>query len=123
MTKSNVVKLRESEASKSVADFIREHPGAVVAGGVALGLLAGALLSRGSGRKLASQALALAEVAGAASLAFGRQALERAEDAGEAIADQASKLAAPAEEVAETATDAAERLLRKAVELAAKLRG
>jgi ElaB/YqjD/DUF883 family membrane-anchored ribosome-binding protein len=132
MTKSNVVELpkREGESGSTVADFIREHPGAVVAGGVAFGLIAGTLLSRGSGRKLARHALTLAEVAGTAGLALGRQAMERAEDTGnelrrqgEALAEKAGKLAEPAEEAVDTASEAAQRLLRKAVELAGKLRG
>ena len=141
MTESNVVKLPErksEEPGKAVVDFVRDHPGIVVAGGVALGLVAGALLSRGSGRKLAKHALTLAEVAGTASLALGRQAAERAEDAGselrrrsgelaDGLADRAGKLRAPAEEAIDSAvdgaSDAAQRLLRKAVELAGKLRG
>ncbi|MBW8755462.1 MAG: hypothetical protein JF595_15220 [Sphingomonadales bacterium] len=133
MTETNVVKLPErsgEDAGNTVVDFVREHPGLVVAGGVALGLVAGALLSRGSGRKLARHALTLAEVAGTASLALGRQAAERAEEAGselrrqgEAIAEKAGKLAAPAEEAVDSASEAAQRLLRKAVELAGKLRG
>lgn len=134
MTESNVVKLPEAkakaeEAGKAVVDFAREHPGLIVAGGVALGLVAGALLSRGSGRKLARHALTLAEMAGTASVAFGRQAIERAEDAGEGLrrqgetlADKAGKLKAPAEDAVDQASDAAQRLLHKAVELAGKLR-
>jgi hypothetical protein len=133
MTETNVVKLPErkaEDAGKAVVDFVREHPGLVVAGGVALGLVAGALLSRGGGRRLARHALTLAEVAGTASMALGRQAMERAEDAGsglrrqgEVLAEKAGKLAGPAEEAVDTASEAAQRLLRKAVELAGKLRG
>lgn len=133
MTETNVVKLPErkgEEAGNTVVDFVREHPGLVVAGGVALGLVAGTLLSRGGGRKLARHALTLAEVAGTASLALGRQAMERAEDAGnglrrqgETLAEKAGKLAAPAEEAVDSASEAAQRLLRKAVDLAGKLRG
>jgi ElaB/YqjD/DUF883 family membrane-anchored ribosome-binding protein len=141
MTESNVVKLPErktEDAGKAVVDFVRDHPGIVVAGGVAVGLIAGAFLSRGSGRKLAKHALTLAEVAGTASLALGRHAAERAEDAGSELrrkggelADKAGKRASelrgPAEDAIEGAVDnaseAAQRLLRKAVELAGKLRG
>lgn len=136
MTESNVVKLPDAkakaeaeDAGKAVVDFARDHPGLVVAGGVALGLVAGALLSRGSGRKLARHAITLAEMAGTASLAFGRQAIERAEDAGEGLrhqgevlAGKASKLTAPAGEAVDHASDAAQRLLNKAIELAGKLR-
>jgi ElaB/YqjD/DUF883 family membrane-anchored ribosome-binding protein len=133
MTSPNVVKLPErkvKEAATSVSDFVREHRGLVVAGGVAVGLAAGALLSRGSGRKLARHALTLAEIAGAAGLTFGKDALSRAEDAGgelrkqsEALAEKATKLAEPAEEAIESASEAAQRLLKKAIELAGKLRG
>lgn len=133
MTETNVVKLPErkvEEAGKAVTDFAREHPGLVVAGGVALGLVAGALLSRGAGRKLARHALTLAEVAGTASMALGRQAIDRAEDAGsglrrqgEVLVEKAGNLRGPAEEAVDNASEAAQRLLRKAVELAGKLRG
>ena len=133
MNDTNVVTLPErtdENSGKSVVDFVREHPGMVVAGGVALGLIAGALLApRGSGRKLARRAMSLAEVAGTASVALGRQARDRAEDAGddlrrqgEALAAKAGKLAEPAEEAIDNASEAAHRLLRKAVELAGKLR-
>ncbi len=126
MLKSNVVKLSDSDSEdtgKATADFVREHPGLVVAGGVALGLVAGALLSRGSGRKFARHALTLAEVAGTASLALGKKAWERAEDAGGELRRQREKLAEPAEDAVDSAADAAQRLLRKAVDLAGKLRG
>lgn len=126
MTKSNVVELpkrKGEDAGKAVTDFVRKHPGITVAGGVALGLIAGGLLSRGSGRKLARHALTLAEAAGTASLALGRQAKERAEDAGERLADKAGKLAGPAEDAVDNAGEAAQRLLRKAIDLAGKLRG
>lgn len=133
MNESNVVTLperKDEDTGKAVVDFVRDHPGIVVAGGLALGLVAGAMLApRGTGRKLARRALSLAEVAGTASLALGRQARDRAEDAGEslrrqgeAIAAKAGKLAEPAEEAADNAGDAAQRLLRKAIELAGKLR-
>ena len=133
MPKSNIVKLSDNgneDAGKATVDFIREHPGLVVASGVALGLVAGALISRGSGRKIARHALTIAEVAGTAGLALGKKALERAEDAGgelrrqgEELAEKAGRLAEPAEDAVDSATDAAQRLLRKAVELAGKLRG
>lgn len=133
MTETNIVKLpprKGEDAGKAVTDFVRDHPGVVIAGGVALGLVAGALLSRGGGRKLARHALTLAEAAGAASVTLGRQAKERAEDAGselrqqgKVLADKAGKLREPAEEAVDHASEAAHRLLRKAVELAGKLRG
>jgi hypothetical protein len=133
MTSPNVVKLperKENGAATPVTDFMRDHPGLVVAGGVALGLVAGTLLSRGSGRKLAKHALTLAEIAGTAGLALGKGTLERAGEAGgelrrqgEALAQKAGELTEPAEEAIDQAAEAAQRLLKKAVELAGKLRG
>jgi hypothetical protein len=133
MTSPNVIKLperKDENTRTSVSGFVRDHPGLVVAGGVALGLVAGAMLSRGSGRKLARHALTLAEMAGTAGLAFGRDALERAGQAegelrkqGEAITEKAGKLAESGDEAIDKAGEAAQRLLRKAVELAGKLRG
>lgn len=134
---TNVVKLPErkaDDAGKAVVDFARENPLVVVAGGLALGAVAGLLLSRGSGRRLAKHALTLAEVAGTAGLALGRQAKDRAEDAGaglrrqgealgEVLADKAGKLRPQAEEAVDYAGEAAQRLLRKAIDLAGKLRG
>jgi ElaB/YqjD/DUF883 family membrane-anchored ribosome-binding protein len=145
---SNVVKMPEREnesAGSAVSDFVRDHPGWVVAGGVALGLVAGSLVARGSTRKLARRALTLAELAGAAGLALGKDAVDRAGEAGgslrergeafidrasgvlrersDALADKAGKLAEPAEETVDAAGEAAQRLLRKAVELAGRLRG
>jgi hypothetical protein len=133
MSESNVVTLPDrnsDETSNAVVDFVRDHPGVVVAGGLALGLLAGALLApRGSGRKIARRALSLAEAAGTASLALSRQAMDRAEDAGEGlrrqgevIAAKAGKIAEPAEEAVDQASEAVHRLLRKATELAGRLR-
>lgn len=135
---------RQEGPASNVAQFVRDHPGLVVAGGLALGLVAGGLLARGSGSKLAKRAVSLAEIAGTAGLAFGRDALERAEDAGgelrkqggalagkagvglrkqrDALTDKAGQLAGPAEDALDTAHDAASRLLRKAFDLAGKLR-
>lgn len=133
MNDSNVVTLPErksEDAGQAVVDFVRDHPGMVVAGGLALGLLAGVLLApRGSGRKIARRAMSIAEAAGTASLALSRQARDRAEEAGdglrhqgEVFAAQAGKLAEPAQEAVDNASEAAHRLLRKAVDLAGKLR-
>lgn len=49
MPRSSVIELcehRKGDAGDAIADFVRDHPGMVVAGGVAAGLLAGALLPR-----------------------------------------------------------------------------
>ena len=69
------------EASESLASQVKAHPGLVVAGGLALGVLASALLPRGTGRRLAQGAIAAAAVGGEAGMALARQARDSARTA------------------------------------------
>lgn len=57
-----------------------EYPFALIAGGLALGAVAGALLPRSVVRKLAQGAIGMAGIAGDVGLAYGRKALETAGD-------------------------------------------
>lgn len=106
----------------AVGDFVRDHPLLVLAGGVAAGMVISALLPKGAGRKLASRAVSLAEIAGAASVAFGKDALDKAETAGSAIGRRGSELAEKAGELgrsgasraSEAGDAAAERIERMA---------
>lgn len=67
-----------AELPETLSALVRQYPAAVFAGGLAVGLLAGALLpKRGSGL-LGQRALALAAAAGELGLA----ALDRTQDAG-----------------------------------------
>lgn len=68
-----------SEQIDQLAELAREHPGLVFAGGLALGLLAGALVPKGAASKIASRTVALASAAGELGLALSRQAREGAE--------------------------------------------
>ena len=69
------------EGKKSFTDYVREHPGAFIAGGVVLGVVLGALFPRRAGSAVAKRALALAATAGELSLVAARHAREGAEKA------------------------------------------
>lgn len=147
--KSNVIPLRQraEEEIKDVTSLARKHPVLTVAGGLAIGLVIGALTRRGAAGKLLRGGLAIAEVAGTAAAVLGREArdkagsagaagrdlssraLHRAETAGvfirkrsEDAATRAGELLAPAEDAASSAAEAGQRLLRKAVEFAVRAR-
>lgn len=148
--RDNVVHLPQAarERVRSVTEIARAHPVAAVAGGLALGLVAGLLVRKGAFGKLARGAGAVAEMATLAGAALGREALEKAEAAGaagkdlgrqayekagaagselrrqgERIAHRTSDLLTPAEDAASNAIDAGQRFIRKAADLVQKARG
>lgn len=90
----------------AVSDFVRDHPLLVIAGGVAVGVLVSALLPKGAARRVAGRAIGLAEIAGAASVAFGKDAWDKAETAGSEIGKRGSVLAS---DLADRAGDLASR--------------
>lgn len=67
----------------SLADLARERPALVVGGGLLLGLLAGALMPRGTAGKLARGAATAAALGSEAGLALARQARDNARHAAE----------------------------------------
>jgi hypothetical protein len=67
--------------TKGLVDQIKAHPGIAIASGLALGVLASALLPRGSARRLAKGAVAAATVGTEAGLVLARQAREKAQAA------------------------------------------
>ena len=101
-------------AIESATAFVREHPVLTVAGGIVIGLVAGALLPRGAGRKAARRAVQAAEIASATGLAFGRNAWDRAEAAGSDLRERGSAVADRLGGYGESAADQAGRLLGSA---------
>jgi len=115
-----------------------DYPFALVMGGVALGVLAGALLPRSAlgvaaGRKLSKRAAALAGIAGELGLAYGRQALKAAGEAkgkageisgtvGESAADYSRKAAELVGDAAASAREAGITIGRQAIRLGSHLR-
>jgi hypothetical protein len=118
--------------------FVREHPVMILAGGLAIGALAAALIPRGNRSKVTSRAAALAELATSAALSIGRDAWDRAETAGEglrrsgqgaarrlesasdAVLDRAGRIGGAALERAERATAPARQAARSAGKRIAK---
>lgn len=72
------------------------HPFALVLGGLALGVIASALLPKSIGRRMSKGAIAAATIVGELGLAYGRQALEKT---GEAARESRQKLGALGETV------------------------
>ncbi len=100
-----------------------EYPLLTLAGGLAAGLLFGALLPRKAGSKLGARALTAATVAGELGLALSKSARERAGQAGrEGISRLGEGGAHIRHRAAGTARSTGLALARQALKLAAKAR-
>ncbi|WP_260923508.1 hypothetical protein [Novosphingobium sp. 9] len=114
----------EARPSEKVVAFVKDHPVALVAGGIAVGVLATALMPRGLRKRVASKAFSAAKAAGAAALTFGHDAEERAEDFGKTFSAHASrrarKLIDDSEDFREAAREHAEEYGSKAAQRVGK---
>lgn len=72
--KAQAAKEAVADSAGKVVSFVKAHPVAVIAGGIAAGVVVSALLPRRSSRKVLGKALKLAELAGAASMLVGEGA-------------------------------------------------
>lgn len=106
-------RLPEGEPPEGVTGLIADYPGLAVAAGLGVGLLAGALLPRSTGRKLARGAVFLASAGGEIGLALGKQALHAAD---EATRESREKLSETASEMAHDVAEKASGLGHKAAE-------
>ena len=111
---TNVVPLgpvpAEPTPSEKIIGFVRKHPVATVAGGIAIGVAISALLPRKSGRKLLGRAVNLAEAAGAASVMFGRETSEKAQGLGREAKNKAGELASRAGEAGDATAARLEKI-------------
>lgn len=111
---------------ESIGEFVRKHPGAFIAGGVLLGVAAGALLPRGAGRWFVKGAVAMAATVAETSLQLGRHARDTAEDITRegrgTIERNAAVAQRKAAELAGSARTAGSKLVDQAVELASRVR-
>lgn len=122
--------LPEADPPEGVAALVREYPGLVLAGGIALGLVAGALLPRQAGRRLSRGASTLAKAAGTAGIALGHDYLDRAEKAARSgsrrIKASSAEAGARASILAHKGNSVARKaglaIARKALEVAANAR-
>ena len=92
---------------RPIARFVHQHPGMAIAAGVALGVLAAALIPRRNRKFVAEKSSALADAVSAAGLTLYREALDRAGAAGDGIRDIAGRLGHAAESKAELAEGSA----------------
>lgn len=101
---------RAIEAKDKLVDFVREHPVATVAGGLALGVLISGLFKRSPTRKLGGRAAktagSLAAIGAEFALGYATQALTAANEAGKAGAEKLEDLGSTARSAGR---DAAER--------------
>jgi hypothetical protein len=116
-------RLPDADPPEQFSSLVGEYPGLAIAAGLGLGLLAGALLPRSAGRKIARGAFFLATTGGELGLAFGKQALSKADDA---TRESREKLGETAVEAAHMAADAGRKAAdagRKAGANAQKIAG
>jgi hypothetical protein len=128
---SSLPALPDADPPEKISGLAAEYPGLVIAGGLALGLLAGSLLPRSAGTKLSRRTTALVGIVSEVGLVLGKQALERASTAsrdgrgklGE-LGDVLGEKAAGARRKAGAASSAMRvtglALAKKALEIAAK---
>lgn len=100
-----------SDAKEGFTQFAREHPLAVVAGGLAAGVLISALFRKSPTRKFGGKAAGLAALGAKFALSYARQAMESAEAAGQT---GAGKLA----DIGDSVSDKARGLSRGAAQIA-----
>lgn len=110
-------RLPEGDPPEQFSGLIGEYPGLAIAAGLGLGLLAGALLPRQAGRKLARGAVFLATTSGELGRVLGKQALSKVDDA---TRDRRERLGDTASEVAHKAADVSRDLGKKAADAGRK---
>jgi hypothetical protein len=115
-------RLPDDTPPERLTSLLAEYPGLTIAAGLGLGLLAGALLPRSAGSKLARRGTALAAVAGEIGLILARQAIEKAGEAGREGRDAAGRIGTAAGRKAGAARTAGTALAKKAIELAVNAR-
>jgi len=91
---------RAIEAKDKFTEFVREHPIATVAGGLAIGILVSGLFKRSPTRKLGKRAAttagSLAAIGAELAMSYAQQALEAANEAGKIGAEKLDELGSAA---------------------------
>ena len=116
-------KAEELPVHRKAAEFVREHPVATVAGGLALGAIAAALIPRGNRAFVARKSSLMAEAIAAASAAVAQQALGSLDTASSGVKRGAHSLASLAEHAGEVVADRASGAAHAAYERAQALLG
>ncbi|MEP7222098.1 MAG: hypothetical protein ABI673_05460 [Novosphingobium sp.] len=123
----------ETDPPEGFVALAMDYPFAAIAGGLAIGLLAGSFLPRGTGRRLAKVATSAALTAGSIGRDYGMQALETVGEAsrdgrqklgelGHAAAAQGKRALHTTDEQARKGRDLGLRLVGEAMKFASTLR-
>ena len=98
-------------ASRKAANFVREHPVMTLAGGLALGAVAAALIPRRNRRYVARQGSLIADAIAAASASIAQQALTSLDTASSGVRRSSQAVASRVEHAGEAAYGRARSLL------------
>ncbi|MFM5908520.1 MAG: hypothetical protein ACKOPO_13200 [Novosphingobium sp.] len=116
----------DSDPPETYTDLARDYPVALVAGGLVAGLLAGALLPRGAGRKMGKVIASGALMAGELGRNYSREAARRSEtarhDGRDKIVEIGSRAKVAGQRTVASSRDLGIRAAREAIRLASNLR-
>ncbi len=119
-------RLPDDAPPEKFTSLLADYPGLTIAAGLGLGLLAGALLPKSAGSKLAKRGTALAAIAGEIALFAAKQAMDKAGEAASEGREAAGRIGTAAGKKAGVARSAARTagtaLAKKAIDLATSVR-
>ncbi|MFM6932555.1 MAG: hypothetical protein ACKOUT_09970 [Novosphingobium sp.] len=122
-----LAKVPDGDPPETYTDLARDYPIALIAGGLVLGALAGAMLPRGIGRKLGKGVLTGALMAGELGRSYSAQASQKLGDVGSDGREKVIELGARAQSGGRKAASASRefgiRAARETIKMVAKLRG
>ncbi len=117
----------ENDQRRPISKFVHEHPVMTIAGGIAIGIAAAALIPKSNRQKVVGKASKWSGIVSTAALAMAREALERADSAREDLRRQADSIGgnvtALSGRAADRATQTGQTIVRKVSDIGAKLRG
>lgn len=123
-TQNNVVPVQqthEQPTHRRVTSFVQEHPIATIAGGLALGAIAAALIPRRNRAAIGRKTSAWTDAVTAASGAIAQQAISHIEAAATGVRSQSSTLTDRAQRAGHSALDRAEQVGHSSLERARAL--
>ena len=111
----------EERPSEKIVAFVKDHPMVLIAGGIAVGALATALLPRPIRGRVTRRAMSLAEIAGTAALALGNDLDDGAHEFGRNVRTKAKRYARSSAKASESTIDQVEAASEKAAKRLEKL--